>query len=165
MNISGIAAKQSKLSFSQTITMQTMVAFSLADAFISCWDEKYRSHRIRPETVINKQIDIKWQPLLQTPPFPEYPSGHSVISSAAAEVLSFFLGDNYRYTDDSEMMFEIPARKFTSFRAASDEAAISRLYGGIHYRDAIEFGVIEGKKVGELIVGRLKQYGISSFKK
>jgi len=131
------------------------------DAFISCWDEKYRSNRIRPETYINKYIDINWLPILQTPPFPEYTSGHSVISTASAEVLSYMLGDKFSYTDNTEDMFEIPARTFQSFRQAADEAAISRLYGGIHYRDAIVNGQQQGKTVGEKIVEKIKNAGIT----
>jgi hypothetical protein len=163
INIAGIAAKKAKLTVTQTVVVQTMVSIALMDAFISCWDEKYRSNRIRPETYINQHINIKWQPLLQTPPFPEYPSGHSVVSSAAAEILSYFLGDAFAYTDDSELMFEIPARKFTSFRQAANEASISRLYGGIHFRDAIENGQTEGTGIGVHIVSRLKQAGVKSY--
>lgn len=95
MSIGSIAAQHAGLSFDQTILVETCVAATLMDAFISCWDEKYRSHRIRPETYINRYIDANWQPLLQTPPFPEYTSGHSVISTAAAQVLTYLLGDNF----------------------------------------------------------------------
>ena len=163
MNIAAIAASKARLTFGQTILLESAVAISLMDAFISCWDEKYRSHRIRPETFINKKISVKWQPLLQTPPFPEYPSGHSVISTAAAEVLTYYLGDNFSYTDDTEVMFEIPARTFTSFRAAAAEAAISRLYGGIHFRDAIVNGQEEGGRVGRYIVDKLKRANSKPF--
>jgi len=134
------------------------------DAFISCWDEKYRSNRIRPETFINRYIDIKWKPLLQTPPFPEYTSGHSVMSTATADVLTYLLGDGFAFTDNSEELFEIPARSFTSFRQAAAEAAISRLYGGIHYRDAIENGQQQGREIGTFIVGRLQQVGVKAVK-
>jgi hypothetical protein len=134
------------------------------DAFIVCWDEKYRSNRIRPETYINRYINRKWQPVLQTPPFPEYTSGHSVVSTAAAEVLTYLLGDRFAYTDNSEELFEIPARSFSSFRDAATEAAISRLYGGIHYRDAIENGQQQGKEVGEFIVDRMQKVGIKPVK-
>jgi hypothetical protein len=155
MNIAGIACKKAKLSFEKSVTVHLITGITLMDAFISCWDEKYRSNRIRPETYINRYINPKWQPLLQTPPFPEYTSGHSVISAASAEVLTYFFGDNFSYTDDSEIMFELKPRSFQSFRQAASEAAISRLYGGIHYRDAIDNGVSEGKKLGQFIVARL----------
>lgn len=155
MNITGIVCKKAKCSFEKGIAAHTLVGIALMDAFISCWDEKYRSNRIRPETFINRHIDARWQPVLQTPPFPEYASGHSVISAAAAEVLTYFFGDKFSFTDDSETMFELAPRSFKSFRQAAAEAAVSRLYGGIHYRDAIDNGIAEGKSIGELVVEKL----------
>ena len=131
------------------------MAITLHDAFISCWDEKYRSNRIRPETAIKKYIDKKWKPLLQTPPFPEYTSGHSVISSAVAVVLTQFFGDNFSFEDTTEIEFGLPERKFKSFIQASQEAAVSRLYGGIHYRDAIDNGVLQGQEIGKYIASNL----------
>jgi hypothetical protein len=164
MNITGIAAKKASLSFDNAVVLHTLVSITLVDAFISCWDEKYRSNRIRPETFINRYIDLHWQPLLQTPPFPEYTSGHSVISTAAAEVLSYQLGDHFSFTDDSEEMFEIKARTFQSFRQAAEEAAISRLYGGIHFRDAIVNGQAQGKAVGLKTIEKIKLAGIAPIK-
>jgi len=133
---------------------------TLMDAFISCWDEKYRSNRIRPETAINRHINPRWQPLLQTPPFPEYTSGHSVISTAVAELLTYLIGPDFAFTDTTEVIFDLPERSFTSFRQAAGEAAISRLYGGIHYRDAIENGQEQGKSIGTFIVKKLRKAGI-----
>jgi hypothetical protein len=156
MSIAGIASQKAKLDFTNTLLIHTVVALTLHDAFISCWDEKYRSNRIRPETAINRYIDEKWKPFLQTPPFPEYSSGHSVISTAAAEVLTFFLGDNFSFTDTTETYIGLPARNFTSFRNAAAEARISRLYGGIHFRDAIENGGEQGKRTGEFILQKLR---------
>lgn len=165
MNITSIVSTKAKLSFGQSLFLQSLVATTLMDAFISCWDEKYRSNRIRPETVINKLIDIRWQPLLQTPPFPEYTSGHSVISTASAEVLTYFLGDSFEYIDDSEIYFDLQPRKFTSFRQAAKEAAVSRFYGGIHYMDAIENGQTQGANLGKHIVKKMQDLGVSSFVK
>jgi hypothetical protein len=161
MNIAGIAAKKAGLDFNHCVMLHTIEAFTLMDAFISCWDEKYRSNRIRPETYINRYIDIKWQPLLQTPPFPEYTSGHSVVSAASATVLTYLLGEKFSFTDNTEEMFGIPQRKFTYFIQAANEAAISRLYGGIHFRDAIENGLEEGADVGRKIIDKLKAAGIN----
>lgn len=163
MNIAGIASKTSNLSFNKTIVVQTLTALTLMDAFISCWDEKYRSNRIRPETYINKYIDARWLPLLQTPPFPEYTSGHSVISTASAEILTYLLGDHFAFTDDTEIMFELPERRFNSFRQAAAEAAISRLYGGIHYRDSIEYGQGQGQAIGRWIVEIVRTAGLKPF--
>ncbi|MBW8685246.1 vanadium-dependent haloperoxidase [Chitinophaga rhizophila] len=160
MNITGIAARKAQLDFDKTVLVHAIAAVTMTDAFISCWDAKYQSNRIRPETYINRYIDVRWKPLLQTPPFPEYTSGHSVVSTAVATVLTYMMGDNFAYDDNSEEMFEIPARKFTSFLAASREAAISRLYGGIHYRDAIDNGVIQGQQVGEKVVEKIREAGI-----
>ena len=100
-------------------------------------------------------MDPAWRPLLQTPPFPEYTSGHSVVSAAVAVVLTRFFGDGFAYTDSSEIFFGLPERKFTSFQQAADEAAISRLYGGIHFRDACEQGAIQGKRVGDFVWSRM----------
>jgi len=148
MGITGIACQQAKLPIDRAILVHTMVACTLHDAFISCWEEKYHSDRIRPETAINKYLDPAWRPLLQTPPFPEYTSGHSVASSSASVILTYFFGDNFAFTDTSERLFGLPDRNFTSFYQAASEAAISRLYGGIHFRDACEEGVKQGRKVG-----------------
>ena len=156
MSITGIVSKQAALSFQNTMLLHTLVALTLHDAFISCWDEKYRSNRIRPETAINRYIDPKWKPFLQTPPFPEYSSGHSVISTAAAEVLTYFLGDQFSFNDSTETYIGIPSRKFSSFRSAAAEARISRLYGGIHFPDAIENGGEEGRNIGEFIIRKLQ---------
>jgi hypothetical protein len=160
MDITGIATRQDGLGFGPSILVHAVVAVTLMDAFISCWEEKYQSSRIRPETYINKYMDVKWQPVLQTPPFPEYTSGHSVISTASAEVLSYLLGDSFSYTDNTEELWDIKPRAFSSFRQAAEEAAISRLYGGIHYRDAITAGQVEGKALGQAIVERLRAAGI-----
>jgi PAP2 superfamily protein len=119
-----------------------------ADAFINCWNTKYRYDLVRPVTYIRANIDPKWQALLITPPFPEYPSGHSTQSGAAAEVLTKFFGEDYAFEDGSHVSDGQPARRFSSFWAAAKEAAISRLYGGIHFRTAIERGLDQGRCVG-----------------
>jgi len=160
MNIAGIVADKAGIDFDKSVLLHTIVSLTLMDAFISCWDEKYRSNRIRPETYINRYINVRWEPLLQTPPFPEYPSGHSVISTASAEVLTYLLGDNFVFTDDSERLFDLPSRTFKSFRTAANEAAISRLYGGIHFRDAVENGQLQGLAIGEKIISQIKKAGI-----
>ena len=152
MGITGIACRMAKKDFAASMKIHTVVAVGLMDAFLSCWDEKFRSNRIRPETAIRKYIDPTWEPLLQTPPFPEYTSGHSTISGASAYILTHYLGDNFHFTDDVEVQYGLPARSFPSFMAAAQEAAVSRLYGGIHYRDANEKGTAQGLKVGEWVI-------------
>lgn len=155
IGITGIACRQQKLSFEKTVAVHLYVSIAMADAFIACWDEKYRSNRIRPETVIQRLIRPNWHPLLQTPPFPEYVSGHSDCSTSASVVLTAFFGDAFAFSDDSEVEFGLPVRSFPSFKAAAAEAAVSRLYGGIHYRDAIDQGVWQGNKVGEHVQQKL----------
>jgi hypothetical protein len=152
MGIAGIACAKRKLSFAETCQVYTVLAIGLMDGFYCCWDEKYRSNRIRPETAIRKYIDPQWKPLLQTPPFPEYLSGHSTISSAAATILTHFLGANFAYTDTVEERFGLKARTFSSFKQAAAEAGMSRLYGGIHFRDAIVHGQQQGERVGEWVL-------------
>ena len=156
MGITRTATRQAKLDMMASTEVYTKVAIALFDGFISCWDEKYNSKLIRPETVINGSFDESWLPLLQTPPFPEHTSGHSVISTAAAVVLTDKFGDKFSFVDSTEVEYGLPPRSFDSFLGASDEAAISRLYGGIHYRPAIEYGVDQGRKVGEFVAENLE---------
>lgn len=156
MGIGTIAAKAQGLDWKGTAETMIVTALAVFDGFVSCWDEKYRSILIRPETYINQYMDEDWLPLLQTPPFPEYTSGHSVVSSAASTALTHFLGDNIHIVDSTEVVFGLPTREFSSFNAAADEAAISRFYGGIHYMPAIDNGAEQGRKVGELIANRIQ---------
>jgi len=162
MNIAALACKQAHLNFNKTVVVLSLEGVTIMDAFISCWDEKYRSNRIRPETYINKYMDIKWQPLLQTPPFPEYTSGHAVVSNASAELLTYLLGDNFAYTDNTEIPFGSSQRSFKSFRQAAAEASMSRFYGGIHYLESIENGNNQGKQVAANIITKIKKAGISA---
>lgn len=156
MNITALACKKINAGLAQSAEAYVKVAIGLADSFISCWDEKYRSKVIRPETYINQHISKEWMPLLQTPPFPEYTSGHSVVSSASAVVLTHLFGENFAYADSTELEFDIPVRNFNSFKAAAQEAAISRFYGGIHYMPSIVNGLQEGEAIGNFIVRKLK---------
>jgi hypothetical protein len=150
-----IACQTADADFMASIEAYLRTSLSLADAFIACWDEKYRSNLIRPETVINQHLDENWRPVLQTPPFPEYTSGHSVISRAAAVTLSDLFGQDFAFVDSTEAEFGLTVRSYQSFLEASEEAAISRLYGGIHYLPAIEQGIAQGERVGEFVVRHL----------
>ena len=155
IGITKIVTSQEKRAMPETVEAYTRVSIALFDAFISCWDEKWRSILIRPETLINQHIDEDWVPLLQTPPFPEYTSGHSVISTAAAATLTQLFGEQLNYTDSTEVEFGLKPRDYTSFFNASEEAAISRLYGGIHYMPAIANGVKQGRQVGDFVNANL----------
>ncbi|WP_273445507.1 vanadium-dependent haloperoxidase [Neolewinella agarilytica] len=165
VNITAIASRKAKADFTQTAEAYALVSMAMHDAFISCWDEKYRSSLVRPETFINRHLDEEWLPLLQTPPFPEHTSGHSVVSRACAIVLTDLYGDNFAFVDDSEVEYDLPERSYTSFLAASEEAAVSRLYGGIHYRPAIDYGVTQGEAVGRHLLSKLHPGGAISKKK
>ena len=153
IGIAKIACQKQGTDLTRTAQVYALTAVSLADGFISCWDEKYRSNLVRPETVINRYLDESWAPLLQTPPFPEYPSGHSVISTAASVTLTSLFGDNFAFVDSTEVRYGLPARSFSSFKQAAE-----RLYGGIHYMPAITNGAQQGQAVGKLVVERVKTH-------
>lgn len=129
------------------VEVMAVLGVALADAFIGCWREKYRFNTLRPVTYIRAQLDPVFEPLLLTPPFPEYPSGHSTQSGAAATVLTALLGE-VAFTDRTGEDDGLAPRSFPSFWAAAEEAGLSRLYGGIHFRQAIEEGLAQGRCVG-----------------
>ncbi|MEO8171850.1 MAG: vanadium-dependent haloperoxidase [Sediminibacterium sp.] len=156
MSVVGIAAKKAKSDFATTVYAYTVTGIALFDSFIQCWEVKYKYNTIRPETVINKYIDPNWRPYLQTPAFPEYTCGHSTISSSAAEALTSVFGDNFPYTDSTELEFGIRSRSFTSFRAAAEENNWARFYGGIHFHNSCIVSTGLGQKVGQLVVDRLR---------
>lgn len=150
-----IASKKTNANLMETVNAYTKTSLAIADAFISCWDEKYNTNLIRPETLIHQNMDPDWLPILQTPPFPEYSSGHSVVSGAASVVLTALFGDDFAFDDTTELQFGLPVRSFSSFYDASSEAAISRMYGGIHYRAAVDNGLEQGKNLGHFIVQKV----------
>ncbi|MCS4434844.1 vanadium-dependent haloperoxidase [Aquiflexum gelatinilyticum] len=156
MGIAAISSKTAGQDWKGTSETLAFTSIAIFDAFIACWDEKYKTRLIRPETYINRYIDEDWLPLLQTPPFPEYTSGHSVASNAAAEALTSLFGEPFHFVDSTEVNYGLPVREFDSFRQAADEAAISRLYGGIHYMPAIVNGSTKGKNIGNHLVENVK---------
>ena len=127
------------------------LGMSQTDAFISCWKTKYTYNLMRPITYIRANIDSTWSSLIGTPPFPEYTSGHSTQSGAAASVLTAIWGDGFAFEDATHEADGMAPRPFPNFWAAADEAAISRLYGGIHFRPAIEDGLDQGRCVGAFV--------------
>lgn len=156
MNIVGIGSKTCHADFGGTVCAYTETSIALFDAFINCWYVKYKYSYIRPETVITKYINPDWRTYIQTPSFPEYTSGHAVISAAAAEVLTSQFGDNFAYRDTSESEFGIAPRSFKSFRDAAAEAGLSRVYGGIHFKNSCTVGTKEGQQVGQLVLNKLQ---------
>ncbi len=148
-------AEKEKLNPIKTASLISKTAIAIADGFIAVWEAKFTYNYIRPETYINRYIDKDWVPLIQTPAFPEYPSAHSVASSSAATVLTKMIGNNYAFVDSTEVPYGRPTRKFTSFYEAADQASISRMYGGIHFIEAIEKGKEQGRKIGNFILSKL----------
>jgi hypothetical protein len=162
MSIVGIAAKQSGADFPKTVYAYAKTAIALFDAFIECWNIKYTYNTMRPETVINKYLDPNWKPYLQTPPFPEYTCGHCTISAASAEALTSVFGDHFAYTDTTELEFGIKSRSYPSFRDAAVENESARYFGGIHFHYCTILSNAMGKKVGALVVDRIKMKKTSS---
>lgn len=155
MAICRTACRKNKVDLVTTARAYALTAIALHDAFIASWDEKYRTLRLRPQTAIQKMIDEQWISYLQTPPFPEYTSGHSTISAAAATVLTTLFGPNFAYTDSTEVEYGLPVRSFLSFDAAAQEASISRVYGGIHFRSGCENGSLQGKAVARILLNKI----------
>ena len=154
----GIAAqiiKQEKADPVKAAQTFALTSIALYDGFIACWDEKYRSSYVRPVTVIKDIIDKDWMPLLQTPPFPEYTSGHSTITASAATVLTKLYRDNLAFEDSSDYQYIGLKRKFSSLSAAAEECSMSRVYGGIHYTISVNTGADMGKQVGGLVVKKV----------
>ncbi|MBS1661229.1 MAG: vanadium-dependent haloperoxidase [Bacteroidetes bacterium] len=156
MSVTGIAAQKAGVDFNTTVTAYAKTAVALFDAFIECWNIKYTYNTLRPETAINKYIDPNWRPHLQTPPFPEYTCGHCTISASAAEALTSMFGDNFAYTDTTELEFGIKSRSFKSFREAAVETRKSRFYGGIHYDYCTILSHKMGSQIGALVADRIK---------
>ena len=151
MFIASAASRKSNADIMTSASALVLTSIALADGFIMCWQEKFRTNVIRPETYINKYIDPAYKPMIETPPFPEHPSGHGTISAAAAGVLTLLYGENFSFTDSTEVEFGMEPRTFPSFMAAAEEAAMSRLYGGIHYRRGNETGTKLGTEIGQYI--------------
>jgi len=153
MNIAGLVCEQQRVPMITALKIQTMLALSMADATIACWDEKYRAKRIRPQTAVNQLVDANWRPVLTPPACPPGTSLHSAVSAAAAEILSRTLGENIALADNTEAAFGVPTRQYPSIRHAAEEAAWSGLFGGIEYRD----GVVMGQQTGQKIALRALQ--------
>ncbi len=156
LHVAMYASRQQKKNIYEVAEIYAKLAISEFDASISCWNEKFRSEVIRPETYISKYIAPDWIPIIVTPPFPEYPSGHSVFSGAAATTLNALLGQNIAFTDSTELQFGMMPRTFKSFDEAAQQAAVSRMYAGIHYRPACDNGIKQGIDVGNYVLQKVK---------
>jgi hypothetical protein len=141
--------EQQKMPVAKRAEILAQLGIAVADGFIGCWATKYEYDLLRPITYIKRVIDKAWAPILITPPFPEYPSGHSTQSGAAAVVLTAAFGENFAFEDATHVRDGLIPRNYTSFAAAAEEAALSRLYGGIHFRSGIMRGLEQGRCIGE----------------
>ncbi len=155
MGVIGLGAKTTGADLPATVCAYAKTSIAIFEAFIQCWDEKYRSSVARPETIINAYIDSEWTPYLQAPPFPEYTCGHTTTSAAVAESLTDVFGDNVSYTDTTELEFGIKSRTFNSFRHAAEENIWGRFYGGIHYHHSCIVSNELGRKIGQYVVRKL----------
>lgn len=157
MGITAIVCRNEKADAVETAKAFAMVAAALHDGFISCWHEKFLHKTVRPITVIREVLEPEWNSLLQTPPFPEYTSGHSVISGAACTVLRGMFAQHKPFTDTTELEYLGMKRNYASVTEAAEEACISRLYGGIHYRAAIEEGKKQGQAIGRFYINKFRK--------
>ena len=153
--IAGQACDNLFLDEFQTSRVYSLLTIGLFESIISCWTEKYKENTIRPETYINRLIAPTWKPYIETPPFPEYTSGHSTLSSTSATILTALIPQPYSFNDSSEMYINLAPRHFNNFREAADEASISRFYGGIHFMPALTNGITHGKEIGIFILKKL----------
>ena len=142
-----------RLTAPQAAELYTLTSLAIADAFIGCWKEKYRSNVVRPVVYVQRVFDPTYRTVIPTPPFPEYTSGHSVQSGAAIEVLIRILGDTIAYVDSSQVDVGQEARPFSSFSHARRDVAWSRVWGGVHYLPAVIDGVAQGECIGRRIMG------------
>jgi membrane-associated phospholipid phosphatase len=156
IGITTIACKKTHADGVKTAQAYALTSIALYDAFICCWEVKYKYSYARPVTNITEKIDHNWLPLLQTPPFPEYTAGHSTISAAAAVMLTHMFGDNFEFQDTSDIKYIGMQRHFKSFSLAAEETALSRYYGGIHYLNSSLVGAQQGKQMAEFVWNKLK---------
>lgn len=156
LNIIGQVTRRDSADLYTTTRAFTFSAVAMFDGLISCWHEKFRTDVIRPITYINQTMDPTWTSRIQTPPFPEYPSGHSVVSAAAAQVLDQVLGPDVPFVDSTEVIFGMGSREFRSYQDAAWEVSMSRFYGGIHYMESITEGNRQGRAIGDMVMAAVK---------
>jgi hypothetical protein len=156
ISITTQTVRSRRASLARAADAYAAVGIAISDALIACWRTKYRDNVLRPITYVQRVIDPAWTPLLVTPPFPEYTSGHSVQSMAAAVVLTGLFG-THPFTDRTHSARSGPPRSFASFDDAAREAGASRMYGGIHFRAAIDRGLQQGACVGREVLASFQR--------
>jgi len=152
LGITQQACKSKGLDMMESSKCYTMVSIAIADAIICCWKQKYETNLIRPVTYIHDHIDPEWSPMIETPPFPEHTSGHASVSFSSATVLTHIIGNSEHFTDIALKDYGLNERSFNNFYEAANEAAISRFYGGIHYKTGVDGGIEQGKKTGQFVI-------------
>lgn len=155
MGIQGILAKSQNQSLLEAAQTSAQLMAGISDAFIAAWDTKFYHHLLRPETFINRHIDSDWKPKLESPLFPEFASAHSSVSGVAASILMATYGEQAFY-DDTNVSFNLPAKKFDNVWLAAEEAAKSRFLGGIHYRFGCDAGLEQGRSLGIYLVDKFQ---------
>lgn len=158
MEILGNFVKSEDMKLDRAAELYALTAASMNDACITVWHTKYRVNLVRPKTVIRENIEATWEPYVETPPFAGYTSGHSGFSGAAATIMTGLIGDNLTFIDSAHIDIGLLPREFKSFQAAADEAAYSRMYGGIHFDCDILDGVEQGRCVGDYYLKNLKTH-------
>jgi len=156
LNIVNQVAESENASYIKSTKAYTYTAISMFDALIDAWHLKYKIDLVRPVTYIQEYIDPHWKPVIQTPPFPEYTSGHSATSASAAGVLTEIFGDNISFTDRTQLRYGLKERTFNSFKEAARQVDSSRFYGGIHYMIGVNEGSRQGYYIAENVLKKLK---------
>ncbi|WP_204344352.1 vanadium-dependent haloperoxidase [Psychroserpens algicola] len=156
LNIISQITDKEQSDYYTTTKAYTLTATAMFDAIIGAWHVKYKTDLVRPVTYIQEYIDPEWSPILQTPPFPEYTSGHSATSASAAEILTTLFGENYAFTDQTQLRFGLEERSFNSFKEAANQVNLSRFYGGIHYMQGVEEGGKQGTFIAQQILKKLQ---------
>ncbi|WP_188373296.1 vanadium-dependent haloperoxidase [Winogradskyella haliclonae] len=156
LNIVNQITEREQSNYFTTTKAYSLTSMAMFDAIIGAWHVKYKTDLVRPVTFIQENIDSEWTPVLQTPPFPEYTSGHSATSASAAEMLTYIFGDNYAFSDNTQLRFGLEQRTFKSFREAANQVNLSRFYGGIHYIQGVEEGGRQGREIANLILKKLR---------
>lgn len=152
-------SKNQRFSLEKTLHLYALLGIAINDANIECWNLKYHYNLIRPITYIQQYISKDFNTVLSTPPFPEFPSGHSFQSGAASKIFIYFFGDAFAFSDSTNLERHDLAekmRKFKSFSAMAEEISISRFYGGIHFRNTLSVSLQYGRKIGDNCINSLQ---------
>jgi hypothetical protein len=156
LNVLRLVMKREHAAFEKSVFAYALSGMALNDTWISSWRARYKYNVQRPITYIQTVMGHEnWMPFIPTPPHPEYPGGHAALSASVAEVFTYVFGDNYTLTDDTYEDFGLGTRAYKSFDAMAEEAAMSKVYGGIHYKLSVDVGLRQGRKVSREILRKI----------